>query len=67
MLGRVDGVTLSCRWRARRLCAALGSSSPAKQTVFVWSCNGTYEAVLVLVAGDQEVYGALSECGGGVV
>ena len=63
MLGRVDGVTLG-RVDGVRGSDALLSAAAAKQSV---CATVRYEAVLVLLAGDQEVYGALSEFGGGVV
>jgi hypothetical protein len=46
---------------------ALGSSSLPSRVCLCGPAKVRYEAVLVLFAGDQEVYEALSECGGGVV
>ena len=66
MLGRVDGVTLG-RVDGVRGGEALLSAAALLPSRVCGPATVRYEAVLVLFAGDQEVYGALSECGGGVV
>ena len=64
MLGRVDGVTLGRVDGVRGSDALLSAAALLPSRV---DLDGTARSGARTSAGDQEVYGALSECGGGVV